>query len=58
MHMDRVLPGAWGLVQDGVMSEAEFRDFTFTNPAHFWTANNPDFFLGTAVETDVAKLLT
>jgi hypothetical protein len=58
MHMDRVLPGAWGLVQDGVMSEAEFRDFTFTNPAHFWTANNPDFFLGTAVETAVAKLLT
>jgi hypothetical protein len=40
------------------MSEAEFRDFTFTNPARFWTANNPDFFLGTAVETDVAKLLT
>jgi hypothetical protein len=58
MHMDRVLPGAWELVEDGVMTEADFRDFTFTNPVQFWTANSPDFFAGTAVEEDVAKLLS
>jgi hypothetical protein len=40
------------------MTEADFRDFTFTNPVQFWTANSPDFFAGTAVEEDVAKLLS
>ncbi|MFN0089732.1 MAG: amidohydrolase family protein [Acidimicrobiales bacterium] len=56
IHMNRVLPHAWELVVDGVMSEEQFRDFTFTNPARFWTANNPGFFAGTAVEADVAAL--
>jgi predicted TIM-barrel fold metal-dependent hydrolase len=57
IHMDRVLPHAWELVQDGIMSRDDFRDFTFTNPARFWTANNPSFFSGTAVESAVTELL-
>ncbi len=57
IHMDRVLPHAWELVEDGVMTHADFRDFTFTNPARFWTANNPGFFAGTRVEAAVAEAL-
>ena len=29
----------------------------FANPARFWTATNPDFFAGTAVERPVTELL-
>jgi predicted TIM-barrel fold metal-dependent hydrolase len=56
VHMDRVLPHAWELVTDGVMSRDDFREFTFANPARFWTAGNRDFFTGTAVEAAVAAL--
>jgi len=48
---------AYELVEDGIISEEDFRDFVFVNPARFLTALNPDFFKGTAVEQDVAKLL-
>ena len=57
IHMNRVLPHAWKLVEDGVMSLDDFREFTFANPARFWTANQPDFFTGTVVERQVAALL-
>jgi predicted TIM-barrel fold metal-dependent hydrolase len=57
IHMDRVLPHAWELVTDGVMSADDFREFTFANPARFWTAANPDFFTGTSVEGAVAELV-
>jgi hypothetical protein len=43
-------------VREGVISEADFRDFTFANPARFWGANNPDFFAGTRVESAVRAL--
>jgi hypothetical protein len=48
---------AWELVDDGLLDHDEFRDFTFANAARMLTAGNPDFFAGTAVESDVAKLL-
>ena len=56
VSMERVLPHAWELVVDGVMSRDDFRDFTFANPARFWTSSNPDFFVGTSVEHAVAQL--
>ena len=55
--MREVLEDAHGLVTEGLMSEADFRAFTFTNPAHFWTNNNPSFFADTAVEKPVRQLL-
>jgi predicted TIM-barrel fold metal-dependent hydrolase len=55
--MRGVLPEAWELVDDGLLDLDEFRDFTFANAARMLTAGNPDFFTGTAVESDVAKLL-
>ena len=35
----------------------QFRAFTFENAARFYTDTNPRFFEGTAIESDVAKLL-
>ena len=56
-NMAGVLPEAHELVDDGLMSDEDFRDFVFTNPVHFWGDANPDFFRGTAVEKEVAELL-
>jgi hypothetical protein len=55
--MRHVLLEAWELVDDGLLDADEFRDFTFGNAARMLTANNPDFFAGTAVEAATAKLL-
>jgi predicted TIM-barrel fold metal-dependent hydrolase len=56
MDMRHCVPEAYDLVEDGVLSEDDFRDFMFTNPMTFFTRANPDFFKGTAVEgaVDVA----
>ena len=55
--MRGVLAEAWELVDDGLLDQDEFREFTFANAARMLTAGNPDFFRGTAVEVDVEKLL-
>ncbi|MDH3604112.1 MAG: hypothetical protein OEU26_31270 [Candidatus Tectomicrobia bacterium] len=49
---------AYELVHDGLMTEADFRDFVFANPANLYAETNPDFFQGTAVEGAVATLLS
>jgi predicted TIM-barrel fold metal-dependent hydrolase len=55
--MTGILPEAFELVEHGLLDERAFRDFVFANPARFYTRLNPDFFAGTRVEADVAKLL-
>ena len=45
------------MVEDGLATEADFRDFTFTNPVTLHAGMNPDFFKGTVVEDEVNKLL-
>jgi predicted TIM-barrel fold metal-dependent hydrolase len=45
-----VLPEAWELVEGGLITEADFRAFTFENPVRLWAGTNPDFFRGTAIE--------
>ncbi|HJY83360.1 MAG TPA: amidohydrolase family protein [Candidatus Binatia bacterium] len=55
--MKEVLEEAYELVEKGGLTAEYFRDFVFTNPATLWTGMNPDFFKGTVVEQDVAKLL-
>jgi len=45
------LAEAYELVDDGLVSEDDFRDFTFTNAVRLHSSLNPDFFSGTAVET-------
>jgi len=52
-----VLEEAHELVEHGLIDEAEFREFTFVNPALVHARMNPDFFTGTAVEDAVKTLL-
>jgi predicted TIM-barrel fold metal-dependent hydrolase len=55
--MEEVLEEAHELVDDELIDEAQFRDFVFTHPAMLHAGMNPEFFKGTVVEKDVAKLL-
>lgn len=43
------------LVDEGVITEADFKDLVFGNPYRFYTANNPAFFEGTVVGEKLAK---
>jgi hypothetical protein len=54
--MTEVTEEAYELVEHGLITEDDFRDFVFANPARLWTSMNPDFFKGTAVESDVRPL--
>jgi hypothetical protein len=45
------------LVDEGLIDQLDFRDFVFANPVHAKADLNPDFFKGTIVEQDVARLL-
>ena len=51
------LPEAHELVEDGLISEDNFRDFTFANAVHLWGTQNPRFFEGTAVAKEAAAEL-
>jgi hypothetical protein len=55
--MTGILPEAYELVEDELVSDADFRDFVFGNPVRFYTRLNPDFFPGTRVEAEAAKLV-
>ncbi|HVA80633.1 MAG TPA: amidohydrolase family protein [Candidatus Binataceae bacterium] len=55
--MTEVAEEAYELVEHGLITPDDFRDFVFTNPVGLWASTNPDFFKGTAVEADVNKLL-
>lgn len=51
-----VLDEAYEQTEKGLMTEEDFRDFVFVNPARFVTEMNPNYFKGTVVEDPVAKL--
>jgi hypothetical protein len=55
--MEAIAAEAYELVEKGVMSEQDFRDFTFANPVKLWASLNPDFFKGTAVQDEAAREL-
>jgi len=55
--MTDVVPEAYELVEHGLLTEDDFRDFMFTNAVRFWGEVNPDFFKGTVVETQAAEVL-
>jgi predicted TIM-barrel fold metal-dependent hydrolase len=56
--MAAVVPEAHELVEHGVMSDDDFRDFMFANAVRFWGEVNPDFFKGTVVEKAAAEVLS
>jgi predicted TIM-barrel fold metal-dependent hydrolase len=55
--MTEVVPEAYELVEHGLITEDDFRDFMFTNAVRFWGEVNPDFFKGTSVEKQAAEVL-
>lgn len=44
------LAEAWHLVEEGVITAANFKDYVFANPYRLYTDANPDFFRGTQVQ--------
>jgi hypothetical protein len=56
--MSQIAEEAYELVEHGIISEADLRSLLFENAVSFWTANNPDFFKGTAVESAASRLQT
>jgi hypothetical protein len=57
VDMRDVTAEAHELVEHGLLNEDEFRDFTFVNEARMRCSMNPNFYKGTIVEGEVAKLL-
>jgi len=55
VDMTEVLEEAYEMVEHGLITEADLREFLFSNPATLHTAINPDFFKGTVVEAAVEK---
>jgi predicted TIM-barrel fold metal-dependent hydrolase len=53
--MSEVAAEAYELVEDGLITPDDLRTFLFDNAITFWTANNPDFFKGTAVDQEVSQ---
>ena len=51
------LPEAYELVEDGYITDDNFRDFVFANAVRLWGTQNPDFFEGTPVAKEAAAVL-
>jgi predicted TIM-barrel fold metal-dependent hydrolase len=55
--MNEVVAEAYELVEQGLITEENFREFMFSNPVTLYAGTNPEFFRGTVVEPDVEKFL-
>jgi hypothetical protein len=58
MDAKSILAEAYMLVDAGLITAEDFCDFTFTNPALLHAGVNPDYYQGTVVEHDVARLMS
>lgn len=54
--LTQVLSDTYRLVENGALSEQDFRDLVYTNPYNFYAGKNPDFFKGTAIDGGVAAV--
>lgn len=55
--MADVLGEVYEMVEHDLFTDADLRDFVFTNPVRFYTRGNADFFAGTLVADAVADFL-
>ncbi len=53
----QVVTEAYEQVERGLLTEEDFRDFTFANPVRLHAGMTPDFFRGTPVESAAVRLL-
>ena len=51
--MNEVTAEAYEPVERGLLTDRDFRDFTFANPVKIFAGSNPDFFKGTRIEAEV-----
>jgi predicted TIM-barrel fold metal-dependent hydrolase len=56
--MDEVIMEAYELLERGLVTPEQFKEFTFTNPVLLHGGANPSFFVGTAVESAASEVLT
>ena len=56
-NMNEVLGEAYELVEDELLDEDGFRDFTFANAVRLHGGMNPGFFEGTVVEDEARAIL-
>lgn len=56
--LTETLAQTWDLVEQGVITESNFKSLVFDNPYRFYTANNPDFFKGTQIEAKLKSTIT
>ncbi|HWP43119.1 MAG TPA: amidohydrolase family protein [Blastocatellia bacterium] len=52
-----VVEEVYEMVEKGMITEEDMKDFVFTNPVSFFAGANRDFFKGTVVEQETEKLL-
>ena len=57
IDMRDVVEEAYEMVEHGLMTADDFRDFTFANPLRFFTDLNPAFFDGTVIEAEAKAAL-
>ena len=57
MEAKSVLSEAWSLVEGQLLSQDDFRELTFVNPARMHLGMNPHYFKGTAIEAQAADLV-
>jgi hypothetical protein len=56
--MTKVMVEAYEMVEDGFITDEDFRDFSFGNVVGMHAGMNPDFFKGPVVEDTVEKFMT
>jgi hypothetical protein len=55
--MTGILGEAYELVEKELIDDRDFEDFVFSNPVRFYTSVNPNFFDGTRVEAEAARVV-
>jgi hypothetical protein len=53
--LTEVLAESYALVEQGVITEADFKAWVFDNPYKLYTEANANFFTGTAIESRVER---
>ena len=56
-NMKEVIEETYELVEDGLVTEEDLREFVFINPLRFWGEGRFDFFRATVLENEAADTL-